>query len=202
MIMWKFLRSLFDRRDEMDEVRCQDHDRDEAAKRRPQLQGEHFPTKPWDVEVDVTLTSAGPPAVFDVQTCLPRDGDGNIVFRNNGRPGFSVKFRFYDNTTDGQGSGYAFPQGADQNDAIWSQLGENNCPQDPGAWDVFDKQSISIQQNGATLVVRNPNPKLQSGDGQGKFTYTLNVTQTGGKPYLPLDPGGVNMNGGSGLSRD
>ena len=150
------------------------------------------PDKPWDAEIDVTLTSAGPPAAFTIDTPLPKDPNGNIIFNNNGRPGFKIKFRLYDNTNNGNGSGYAFPQGGNKSDAVWSQLGATGCPSS-GIWDVFDQSSITIQDGGATLVVHNPNPS----PAQGQFRYTLNVTTTGGPPYLPLDPGGTNMNGSS-----
>jgi hypothetical protein len=158
----------------------------------PKLQGQHQPTNPWDAEIDVTLTSAGPPAQFEIATCLPIDASGNIVFNNAGRPGFRVKFRLYDNTNNGNGSGYAFPQGANKQDGVWSEVGSSGCP-NAGVWQVFEQNSIVVQDNGATLVARNPN----LAPAQGAFRYTLNVTTTGGPPYLPLDPGGDNQNGSS-----
>jgi hypothetical protein len=114
------------------------------------------------------------------------------VFNNAGRPGFKVKFRLYDNTNGGNGSGYAFPQGTNKQDGIWSIVGSSGCPSS-GIWQVFDQNSLAVTDNGATLVALNPNPSPAQGD----FRYTLNVTKTGGPPYLPLDPGGTNNNGSS-----
>ena len=151
------------------------------------LQGQH-PTKPWEVEIDVTLNSAGPPAQFQIQTCLPVNSNGDIVFRNNGRPGFNLTFRLYDNTSEG---GYAFPQGANETDAVWSIVGENGCPSE-GAWEVFPKSNIRVEDNGATLVVFNPNSGPTP---QGNFRYTLNLTRAGATSYTALDPGGSNQNG-------
>lgn len=154
---------------------------------------EHHPSKPWEAEIDVMLTSIGPPADFKIQTCLPVDASGNIVFANHGRPGFKVRFRLYDNTNNGQGSGFTFPQGASATDAVWSILGANGCPSE-GAWQVFEQSSLKVEDGGATLVAFNRNPGPTP---QGDFRYTLNVTNNGGPPYVSLDPGGSNQNGGS-----
>lgn len=164
------------------------HSKSQEGYGEQRLQGEHHPSNPWDAEIDVTLTSDGNPPQFNVESPLPHDDQGNIIFNNAGRPGFKIKFRFYDNTNGGNGSGYAFPQGANNQDAVWSQLG-TSCPS-TGAWDIFPQNSIVVTDNGATLVVLNPNPT----PGQGAFRYTLNVMKTGGS-YLPLDPGGINQNG-------
>jgi hypothetical protein len=165
---------------DLKERRFRDDDEDQR------LQGQH-PSNPWDAEVDVNLTSDNP-VQFQIATCLPLDNSGNILFNNNGRPGFKIKFRLYDNTNNGAGSGYTFPQGANKADAVWSQLG-TTCPT-TGVWVVFPQNSITVTDNGATAMVTNPNvaPNL------GVFRYTLNVLKPGG-PYVPLDPGGNNGNG-------
>lgn len=176
----------------MSDVTVKDHDAADDVQAES-LRGQHHPTKPWQAEIDVTLTSAGPPAEFQIQTCLPVDENGNIIFGNNGRPGFNLTFRLYDNTNNNQGSGYAFPQGVSEADAVWSVLGQSGCPSE-GAWEVFPKESISVEDEGATLVVSNPNPGPTP---QGNFRYTLNVVKAGTTSYVAIDPGGTNNNGGT-----
>ena len=148
---------------------------------------------PWEVQVDVYLHSEKPHD-YTIQSYLQSNPSNpeELVFCNNGHNGFNVTFVLHDET----GKGYGFPTGANKDDAVWSEVGAGLCPADPGAWDVFDKKSITVGGNGATLKVHNPNPT----PAQGQFSYTLNVTTTGGKPYLPLDPGGNNMNGSTGFN--
>jgi len=53
------------------------------------------------------------------------------------------------------------------------------------------KLKISVKDQGETLKTFNPNEDPVV----GVFQYTLNVSKDGKAPYLPLDPGGTNMNG-------
>ena len=148
------------------------------------------PSRPWEVDVDVYLKSVGPPAQFDILCCLPVDQNGNIVFYNNGRPGFTVNFRLYDDTN----SGYVFPNPpAPPNKimkwAMWSTQGQGCPPQGSGQWPEFT--SVNVKDQGQTLVVRNTNTT------QTNFGYTLRVTNDGGATFVDLDPGGTNENGNS-----
>ena len=155
------------------------------------------PKDPWDVKIDVYLNSVGPapnyPADFDIQTCLPtqwNNGEDNpqVFFFNDGRPFFRVTFRLWDNTNGGLGSGYKFV--ADKNDALWSKLG-SICPT-AGCWDVFAKSGIK-RPNDTTITGDNPNDETCL----GAFQYVLRVTD--GNKIVSLDPGGNNMNGGTGF---
>jgi hypothetical protein len=172
----------------------------ERAKR--ELEGhQNHPKDAWEVVIDVYLNSVGPApdyqANFDIQTCLPTELDGidpnpHVYFFNEGRPGFNIMFRLFDNTNGGAGSNYRFPKNKD--DAVWSQLGET-CPT-AACDDVFPNKH-TVVQDATTLVVFNPN---QEGC-LGEFRYTLNVSIGGDAPYVHLDPGGNNMNGGIGSWR-
>lgn len=156
------------------------------------------PGKPWEAEVDVYLTSVGPPAAFQIQTCLPVDPNGNIVFYNNGRPGFSINFHLYDNTNNGAGSGYVFPNPPSPPSklmqwAMWSSAGQGCPPVGSGQWSEFT--SVVVKDQGKTLVVRNTNST------QTLFGYTLRVTNDGGTTFVDLDPGGSNQNGNALISQ-
>jgi hypothetical protein len=148
---------------------------------------------PWEVVIDVYLNSvtAGK-ANFDVQTCLPTEWNGKpdsnpvIFFFNDGRNGFNITFRLFDNT----GEDYRFVQ--DKDDAIWSKL-NGPCPE-RGVWDIFKREHIE-RVDDTTLKVFNSNKD----DCVGDFQYTLRVVSDDANP-INLDPGGVNMNGGSGRS--
>jgi hypothetical protein len=171
----------------MNDIDLKDRNKTTAEHGAPELQGQR-PTKPWDVEVDVYLTSVGPPATFSIATCLPVDPNGNIVFSNNGRPGFTINFRLY----DGTGGGYVFPNppappNKEMQWAMWSTQGQGCPPQGSGQWSEFTSQNVKDQ--GETLVVRNTNSS------QTQFGYTLRVTNDGGQTFVDLDPGGSNQNG-------
>jgi hypothetical protein len=147
------------------------------------------PDKPWVVDVDVYLEDIGPPVEFHIDSSLPVDG-GNLVFYNRHRPGFTINFRLWDNTAEGN---YVFPNPpAPPNNeeawALWSSKGKG-CPPPCSSWSVFSAQSVKDQ--GLTLVVRNLN------DSMTEFGYTLRVTNNGGDTFVELDPGGNNMNGSS-----
>lgn len=173
---------------------------EEQAKRLPVKNYKKHPNKAWDVIVDVYLNSTGPgpnDAAFDILTCLPVVVSGTnpnpqIQFNNEGRPGFNITFRLFDNTNGGNGSNFQFASNPD--DAVWSQLG-STCPTGP-VWDVFPNNRTKVKDD-TTVVVFNPNEE----GCLGPFQYTLNVSVDGNPPYLPLDPGGNNMNGGSGRWR-
>ena len=155
------------------------------------------PQKAWEVDIDVYLKSVGPPpeykADFEMKACLPVDAaNKNITFYNQGRPGFVINFRLYDNTNGGAGSGYEFPNppsvpGKESAWAMWSRQGKGCPPQNHGQWSEFTSQSVKDQ--GQTLVVVNQNQTVT------EFGYTLRVTNDGGKCFVDLDPGGNNQNG-------
>lgn len=146
--------------------------------------------KPWAVEVDVYLEADTDPPRFRIESSLPIDttkpDEPLLVFENNGRPGFEIRFYLYDLTE----KGYRFPR--DPDDAVWSTIGEDGCPTSE-AHEVFKPIRVT-QPNGTMLVVENDNSERNGGP-IGKFRYTLNVTRTGSKPFLPLDPGGDDRDG-------
>lgn len=111
-----------------------------------------------------------------------------IIFRNDGHAGFIVHFELQGDT-----HGYFFPPV--EADAVWSQRGAA-CPNDTGIWDVFNPLQVVASGNPPerrTLIVRNRNPRMEGGKGQGKFRYNLRVTN--GSRTLDLDPPGDNTNG-------
>jgi hypothetical protein len=153
----------------------------------------HGPGKPWEVEVDVYLQSVGPPAQFELKTCLPVNANDEIVFANKRRPGFNINFNLYDDTNGGGGSGYVFPNPPKlphqaHKWALWSKEGHGCPPANFGQqWPEFE--SISVKNQGKTLVVRNLNQNTT------RFGFTLRVTNDNGGTFVDLDPGGDNKNG-------
>src|SRR4051812_7913282 len=140
--MWGLFSFLFGRKSEMKHLHRKDLDcRDEDRRKgTPDKKHGHGPRNAWAVEVDVYLNSVAKDgtADFDVQTCLPTKWVGSdphpqIQFHNEGRPGFFVRFRLFDNTGNGN---YRFASNED--DAVWSQLG-SACPLS-AAHGVFDKK--------------------------------------------------------------
>jgi hypothetical protein len=166
------------------------------------VHGKHTPPNKWGIEVDVVLTDVGPPAKYTIDTYLPLENDPNdknhkrIIFHNAGRAnGFTVNFQLYDNTNDGKGSGYYFPNPPDPHDPgdpgqwpLWSQKGAG-CPP-PGQWSEF--QAVGISEDCLTLIVENLNQT------ETLFGYALRVRDDNGN-FVTLDPGGNNMNGGGGF---
>lgn len=137
---------------------------------------------PWVVAVDVWLQPDGSDPPFVLETYLPKNAHGEIVFENHRRDGFIINF----NLQDPHGTGYLFPN--DLKEALYSAAGRG-CPTNKGQWPQFEARSVT--NGNRTLEVRNRN------QGKQVFGYTLRVTKTGGAPYLDLDPGGENQNGGS-----
>lgn len=153
---------------------------------KPDKKHAHGPQNAWDVEVDIYLNSVAKDgtAEFDVQTCLPTklvgvDPHPQIQFHNEGRPGFFIRFRLFDNTGNGN---YQFA--SDPKDAVWSQFGQD-CPLS-AAHGVFDADK-TVLENATTLYTFNLNKD------PGEFRYTLNVSLDGAPKYVHLDPGGNNM---------
>lgn len=147
--------------------------------------------KPWTVEIDVYLVSDADPAApeFRVESCLESYDEGGekyLVFRNNCRPGFDIHFQLHDLTN----KGYRFPRHED--DSVWSKIG-TDCPKSE-AHEVLTPKRV-VEPDGTMLVAHNRNDK-RNGRNIGKFRYALNVSTTGRAPYLSLDPGGDDMNGG------
>lgn len=148
------------------------------------------PDSPWAVEVDVYLEADTDPPRFRVVSTLPLEtsdpNDPILIFQNNGRPGFELRFHLYDQTE----RGYRFP--GQEKDAVWSTIGESGCPTS-AAHEVFEPIRVT-EPNGTMLVVRNDNSE-RNGAPIGKFRYTLNVSRTGRAPYLHLDPAGDDQDG-------
>jgi len=141
---------------------------------------------PRDVHINVHLDSVKPLrfSVQPVSKGLPKGPEDEIIFRNEGHDGFNIHFDLKDPI-----EGYVFPEREDLHEAVWSKLGKQ-CPTS-AASDVFTP--LRVENNRKTLVVYNKNPCPK----QGRFCYTLRVTNDDGKTYLDLDPGGDNQNGES-----
>lgn len=147
------------------------------------------PPGPKDVRVTITINSTQK-GDFTVEPdppgSLPKGTQNDLIFKNNGHSGFWV---FFD-LKDPNNLGYKFPTDNQLvNETLWSELGDGVCPT-KSVWDVFTPRKVL--NGGMTLKARNENPS----PAQGKFGYTLRVTNDGGKTYLDLDPGGDNKNGG------
>ena len=143
-----------------------------------------FSKQPWDVEVDVYLKKACPNPKWEIQTALPVE-NGNIIFKNNHRPGFYINFNLYDET--GSNPPYTFPPQPKVKEACWSKVG-SACPT-ASIWEVFEP--LTVTPDGMILRVYNDNPA----PGLGSFKYTLRVTNDGGGSYCDIDPGGGDDNG-------
>jgi hypothetical protein len=153
---------------------------------RAKNRGARMLKAPRIVDIDVYLQPPGSNPPYTLDSTLPIK-NGNLSFKNNGHPGLIVNFHLHDELNPG----YTFPDSAHLRDGVWSELGPN-CPTS-GIWDVF--QPLSVENDGMTLQAYNENPTQANGKGLGEFHFTLNVTKTGGPPYLALDPGGDDQNG-------
>lgn len=157
--------------------------------KKPKLEGKGH--DPWSVDVYVYLQS-GTLGDFSIESYLQSNPTSkNLIFYNRHHPGFIVNFHLIDETN----SGYRFPLASNAEDGIWSQMGDQCPTSDNPVWDVFTFESIKVSDQGMTLSAYNPNVAPVLGD----FRYTLNVSQGGTAPYLPLDPGGTNQNGSTTL---
>jgi hypothetical protein len=175
----------------MDNTDVKDREHTEAGEER-MSKNKVQARKSWDVIVDVYLHSEAA-GDFDIESYLQSSPPSKkLIFWNNGHPGFNITFNLHDETN----LGYKFVGAPNEEDSIWSQLGGTGCPGAPGAWEVFDKTSITITNAGMVMKAFNQNPSPAQGD----FRYTINVTKDGGTTYLPLDPGGTNNNGSTGAA--
>jgi hypothetical protein len=140
--------------------------------------------EPWSVDVDVYLVSDSDPPDFHVESYLQHSPGGDLVFHNNGHPGFEVTFALHDETNDPEGYCFVNPK----HNAVWSQLGDgpDYCPTSE-MWEVFTPLRLSGDKMKLVVVNKNPKPA------QGKFQYALRVTN--GTKTLILDPGANNQNG-------
>ena len=147
------------------------------------------PKGAWDVVIDVYLTKGCPDPEFNLMSTLPRDPAGNIIFENNRRPGFNIRFNLHDET--GSNPPYVFPAPPlDAAEACWSEVG-TTCPTTCPANQVFTRLRVTNQGTALDAYNDNPGPA----PGLGEFRYTLRVTNDGGATYCNLDPGGVDNNG-------
>ena len=153
----------------------------EAASETARAKTSLRPPEPWVVDIDVYLEPEGVDPPFFLETILPVNSDGEIVFQNHLRDGFIINF----NLKDPEETGYLFPD--DEDEALYSSKGKG-CPTSKGQWGQFKAMEV-VKPANTTLVVRNLN---QSGQ-QGQFGYTLRVTD--GSKWRELDPGGDNQNG-------
>ena len=138
----------------------------------------------WHVDIDVYLEPEGTQPPFYLETYLPKDANGQIIFENHGRDGFKINFNLH----DPHSTGYCFPSNSKKDEAVWSELGDGACPSSAKA-DVL--KVLRVEPGEMTVVVYNRNPE----PAQGEFGYTLRVTKDDGLNYLALDPGGINQNG-------
>jgi hypothetical protein len=142
-----------------------------------------------DAEVRITAVPGPPgPVVFTMRSGI---GEGTpqspLNFRNNGHPGFIVKFDIIDVAG---GPVMRFPD--DPNDALWVRPiiePGNECPVAQCSWSQFEPQTVT--GNNQTLIVRNRNEFTQ------KFGFILNLEQIpgAGPPFWSVDPIGNNQNG-------
>lgn len=145
-------------------------------------------------QADVTISyKPGEEPPFTLTTGLPKGPGGEIIFKNDGHPGFFVNYTLDDSWGD-----YVFPNDTDQ--ALCSAViedGENSCPSE-GVWPEF--YAHKVKDNNRTLVVRNINGKLPQGKDEVRFGYTLYITENpnGDGDFLELDPIGANQNGNTG----
>lgn len=138
----------------------------------------------WAVDVDVYLRPGGEEPPFHLESCLPKNSDGEFVFNNCGRHGFFINFRL----KDPHKTGYLFPRSAQLREALWSWPRAACPPENYGEqWEEF--RAVKVSPDGKALLVRNLNEK------KTKFGYTLRVTKDGGDSYRDLDPIGDNHNG-------
>jgi hypothetical protein len=157
----------------------------EEKKRKAKEKSKLAQNNQWTVDVEIFLHSEADKD-FTVESYLQTNPPSkDLVFYNSHHPGFYVNFHLYDET----GLGFRFPVSKYKQDGVLSKVG--NTPPSSKDFEVFDKTKTDVKDQGATLVAFNPNPS----PAQGVFQYTLNVSKDGNPPYLPLDPGGNNMNG-------
>lgn len=114
--------------------------------------------------------------------------ESDLVFRNDGHPGFVVNF----NLSDPHNTGYLFPDS--KTEAMWVHkiiVGDPDpCPKTAVHWPEFQAQKVL--NGNTTLEVRNLN------EHKHLFAFALRVTQTPHDPQpvlVPLDPIGDNQNG-------
>ena len=164
---------------------------DELARGKPKAGAGSSTRQKWQVPVDVYLDSVDP-LLFHIESPIQPAPDTDLVFHNNCHPGFEIVFNFHDETADPDGYSFVKPK----EDAIWSQMGDGPdfCPKAAVAPGLTVLKPKRLSEDAMTLVVINENvdPFV------GPFQYTLRVTN--GDRIIPLDPGGINMNGGT--SRD
>jgi hypothetical protein len=144
-----------------------------------------MPGKPRDVHVQVYIHPGAPNGDYHFESKdLPMGKDNYLYFHNYSHPGLDV---YYDIQP---GTNYVFPDKNMTNnwkdEAVWAQQ-QPACPTAQTQWPTF--QAKDVLNGGATLVVHNANPNIET------FWYTLRVTNDRGTRYLPLDPGGGNENG-------
>lgn len=132
---------------------------------------------------------------FEFVSALKKGNSNELVFRNEGHPGFWVE---YDLDPESFGD-LVFPNDETQalSVAVLHQ-DSDRCP-DVGAWDEFKPHKV--KNSNRTLVVRNINGKLPPGKTEVQFGYALFVTDNpnGDGTFHKLDPIGTNQNGPSSL---
>ena len=126
---------------------------------------------------------------FELQSALGSNQE--LSFKNNGKPGYKLKFRI----VDSQNTGYLFPD--DETKAMWVRTVtsvEEGCPRTPMYWDQFE--ATGVDGNNKTLKVRNLNDFEQT----FKFTLLFTKTPKQNGPCIQYDPIGQNQNGSQEIS--
>ncbi len=144
-----------------------------------------MPGNPNRATVNVHILLGQTPNFSFSSSHLQVGPNNELTFANNGKPGFLIEYHLVNPP-----SNYRFPVNSIPNnlqEALYSAVGTDPCPNVPGQWCDFTAQTVKDQ--GLTLVVRNRN------DSVAQFGYVLRVTNDDGANYLPLDPGGFNQNG-------
>lgn len=133
--------------------------------------------------INVYVYPGGDPN-YQLETKLLK-GD-ELVFNNNGRPGFDISFVL----ANADQTGYYFPDDASKALAAQKGIIGDGCPTQGMVWDEFTPTGVSADN--LTLYVNNKNTKSTD------FAFTLFVTEKPHDPkphFLPLDPIGSNQNG-------
>ena len=150
---------------------------------------------PNEADINVILTSVKndpkwPDDVkFELQSALGSNQE--LSFKNNGKPGFKLKFKIVDD----QNTGYLFPD--DETKAMWVRTVtsiDDDCPKTEMYWNQF--QATGVDGHNKTLKVRNLNDRIQT----FKFTLLFTKTPKQNGPCIKYDPIGQNQNGDQEIS--
>lgn len=141
-------------------------------------------------EIDVVLTPVTPstkwPDGIKFELSSPIGTSDKLTFKNNGRPGFRLRFHIVDDKQ----TGYLFPD--DEDAAMWVCTVNNDtdpCPTSVSHWPTFE--ATDVTDGNKTLKVTNHNDEPQL----FKFTLLFTKTPDQNGPCIEFDPIGDNRNG-------